>query len=292
MFQLEVKPCHRDDVQIQSEILESTHALSITLTDQHDDAILEPELGTTPLWPHVVISALFDAEADAQLATAQLSLRFPHQIYAIHPLPSQDWERTAIADLKPQRFGHRLWICPSWMVNPKPNAVSLILDPGLAFGTGTHPTTALCLTWLEQADLTNQTLIDFGCGSGILGLAALKLGALHVDAVDIDEQALQATQSNAFINQLSEKDLSIHAPNQLTTPVDILIANILLSPLKTLKNRFHQLIKPKGTLVVSGLLDHQMEELIKTYQPDFTETTPVVKEGWGLLVFRREDSMP
>ncbi|MCX7118001.1 MAG: 50S ribosomal protein L11 methyltransferase [Legionellales bacterium] len=293
MFQLEVTSCHRDDVQNISEALVATHALSVTLTDKYDDAILEPALGTTPLWPHVVVTAVFEQELEAELARLALSSRFPELIFTLNTLPSQDWQQVSIVDIKPQRFGKRLWICPSWLTPPEPDAVHLILDPGLAFGTGTHPTTALCLTWLEQASLTHQTMIDYGSGSGILALAALKLGARHVDAVDIDEQAILATKNNADANQIPETHLTVGFPDQLTKPVDILIANILLLPLKALKHPFHQLINPNGTLVVSGLLESQMEELIEAYRMAFTPTSSLVKEGWGLLVFSRtEDAMP
>ena len=249
MLQLEIEHCHRDEVDQLSNALDTTNALSVTLTDKHDDPILEPELGTTPLWPEVVVHALYAETHEAELARHVLSLRFPHLSYSIQTLPEKDWERVCMDDIKPQHFGNRLWICPSWLTPPDPDAINLILDPGLAFGTGTHPTTSLCLTWLEQAPLLyQQTMIDYGCGSGVLALAALKLGALHVDAVDIDEQALLATQNNTRGNNILMDRLTIGFPETLSTPADLLIANILLTPLISLQNRFRQLLKNKGTL--------------------------------------------
>ena len=285
MQQLQIEHCHRDEVELLSNALEDTCALSITLTDKHDDPILEPEIGTTPLWPNVVVHALYAEAHEAELAQRVLLASYPHLSYSIHELPEQDWERVCMADFKPQRFGTRLWICPTWLTPPEPSAVNLILDPGLAFGTGTHPTTFLCLTWLEQAKLHQQKMIDYGCGSGVLALAALKLGALHVDAVDIDEQALIATQNNASTNNITTIQLTIGFPDTLKTPVDILIANILLTPLIKLQGRFRQLLKNDGTLVVSGLLEEQADELITAYSADFTHTSSFIHDGWALLVF-------
>lgn len=285
MLQLEIEHCHRDDIEQLSNALEETNALSVTLTDKHDDPILEPELGTTPLWPNVVVQALYAKAHEAQLAQHLLSASFPHLSYSIHLLPEKDWERVCMDDFKPQRFGNRLWICPSWLTPPEPNAVNLILDPGLAFGTGTHPTTSLCLTWLEQAALHQKTMIDYGCGSGVLALAALKLGAFHVDAVDIDEQALLATQNNMATNHITASKLTIGFPDALNTPVDILLANILLTPLIKLQNRFRQLLKNKGTLVVSGILAEQADELINAYHTDFEHIASYIQDGWILLVF-------
>ncbi len=285
MLQLEIEHCHRDDIEQLSNALETTNALSVTLTDKHDDPILEPELGTTPLWPNVVVHALYAEAHEAELAQHVLSASFPNLNYSIHTLPEKDWERVCMADFKPQRFGNRLWICPSWLTPPDPDAVNLILDPGLAFGTGTHPTTSLCLTWLEQAELHQKTMIDYGCGSGVLALAALKLGVLHVDAVDIDEQALLATQNNSISNNIPSTQLTVGFPDTLTMPVDLLIANILLTPLIKLLSRFRQLLNERGSLVVSGLLAEQADELIDAYSADFIHTSSLIQNGWALLVF-------
>jgi ribosomal protein L11 methyltransferase len=285
MFQLDIQQCHRDDIEQLNLRLENTPALSVTLTDKHDDPILEPELGTTPLWPNVVVQALFAEEDEARDTVLFLSEAFPKLDYVISELVEQDWERVCMADFKPQQFGQRLWICPSWLAPPEKDAVNLILDPGLAFGTGTHPTTSLCLTWLEQADLQNKTIIDFGCGSGILALAALKLGAQHAEAVDIDEQALIATKNNAITNDISEDKLSIGFPNTLKTPVDLVIANILLTPLLTLKATFRALLNENGMLVVSGLLKEQAIDIIECYGNDFNHVTTMIQGDWALVVF-------
>lgn len=290
MLQLQIEHCHCDEVEQLSEALESTNALSVTLTDKQDDPILEPELGTTPLWPNVVVHALYADATKAELARLVISSNYPHLDCTIESLPDKDWERVSRDDTKPQRFGQRLWICPSWLTPPEPNAVNLILDPGLAFGTGTHPTTSLCLSWLEQAGLKQKNIIDYGCGSGILALAALKLGALHVDAVDIDAQALLSTKNNAISNDIPGTQITIGHPDHLKTPADLLIANILLTPLIQLKSRFRQLMNASGTLVVSGILAEQVEELIDAYQGDFTYKQSLIKDGWALLIFRRDST--
>ncbi|MFW2571937.1 50S ribosomal protein L11 methyltransferase [Legionella sp. 29fVS95] len=286
-YQLQIEQCHRNEVELLSEALEETGALSITLTDKNDDPVLEPEPGTTPLWPDVVINALYSDEQDAEQAKQLLAPQHTHLHFSIQHLADQDWERAWMDDFKPQRFGERLWICPSWLEPPEPQAVNLILDPGLAFGTGTHPTTSLCLTWLEQADLSNKKVIDYGCGSGILALAALKLGAANVQAVDIDEQALQATRNNALTNTIEPQQLQIGFPQSLKAPADLLIANILLAPLMSLGNTFKELLSPHGLLVVSGILEEQASSLIETYQADFTHLLTHNLDGWSLLAFAR-----
>jgi len=287
-YQLQIEQCHRDGIEELSEALEETGALSITLTDKNDDPVLEPEPGTTPLWPDVIINALYDDEQLAQLALQQFQQSHPQFNYSMNTVADQDWERAWMEDFKPQRFGHRLWICPSWCEPPDPEAVNLILDPGLAFGTGTHPTTSLCLNWLDQADLHDKTVIDYGCGSGILALAAIKLGATHVQAIDIDPQALQATKNNAERNAIKDEYLTIGLPAILTTPVNTVIANILLAPLMRLANDFHTLLGDKGTLVVSGILTEQAPELIAIYRLLFDHLEQHNADGWSLLVFEKK----
>lgn len=287
-YQLHIELCHRDDIDALSEALEETGALSITLTDKNDDPVLEPEPGTTPLWPDVVVNALYNDESEAHSAKLQMENKFPHLQFVINHLEDQDWERAWMDDFKPQSFGKRLWICPSWSTIPEPDAINLILDPGLAFGTGTHPTTSLCLRWLDQADLHNKTVIDYGCGSGILALAALKLGASTVSAVDIDPQALQATQNNAESNHLANNNqLTIGIPEELHSPVELIIANILLTPLMNLRDRFHSLLNPHGLLVVSGILSEQTDELINQYRSVFIHQKTVDQDGWSLIIFKR-----
>jgi len=285
MLQLKIEHCDRDEAELVSDFLEDLGAVSVTMTDQYDDPILEPEPGSVPLWPHVVLHALYEPGNNIALITSALTAQYPKLSYTLEPLPEQDWERACLVDLKPQRFGKRLWICPSWLTPPVPDAINLILDPGLAFGTGSHPTTALCLTGLEQMDLAQKTMIDYGCGSGILAIAALKLGATHAYAVDIDDQALIATQNNAETNHLDLTTLTLGYPDSLHTRVDLLIANILLAPLLKLKTRFLALLKNKGTLVVSGILANQATQLIEAYQPEFALISSNREDDWAVLTF-------
>lgn len=284
MYQLRIENCHAQEVTLLNETLEETGALAITLTDRFDDPIFEPPLGDMPLWPHVVIEALYTDYASATLAQDIVKIHSPHLQQTIHELPEQDWTRVCLEDIQPQQFGERFWVCPSWIEPPEPQAINLILDPGLAFGTGTHPTTALCLTWLANHDLTGYQVVDFGCGSGILAIAALLLGASSAEAIDIDDQALIATQSNADINQIAAEKLRIHKdPSQ--QPADLILANILYQPLVTLKQTFQSMLKASGQLVVSGLLQTQMSSLAEHYQDVFELQDTQTMADWGLMVF-------
>ncbi len=285
MLQLTVEYCQQDHAELVSEFLEKLGALSVTMTDHDDDPILEPEPGSVPLWPNVVLQAIFEPTTNIDLVTHALETQYPDLSCVLSTIPDEDWERTCLVDFKPKRFGKRLWTCPSWLTPPVPHAINLVLDPGLAFGTGSHPTTGLCLTWLEQTDLTDLDIIDYGCGSGILGIASLKLGAAHVYAVDIDEQALIATKNNAMTNQLDLNTLTMSPPDLLTKPVDLIIANILLTPLIKLKQRFRKLLKKSGTLVISGILANQTTELVAAYESDFKLLGSFQEEDWALLIF-------
>lgn len=287
MLQLTIEHCHQDDVETLSTLLEEYGALSVTLMDEHDHPILEPAPGEVPLWPQLVIEALYEQANDAEQSMQRLSKEYPQVHCHLQPLPEKDWERVCLQDFVPQQFGQRLWICPSWLTPPVPDAINLILDPGLAFGTGTHPTTALCLTWLEQAQLNQLHMIDYGCGSGILAVAALKLGAAQVYAVDIDDQALLATQNNAFNNDIQATQITVSHPEHLHHPVDCIIANILFTPLLQLKQRFKSLLNPAGLLVVSGILIEQSSELITAYSDDFSHLKTMIDGDWALLVFQK-----
>ena len=286
MIELQLNACKAEHIESLSELLEELGALSITLMDEHDNPILEPAPGETPLWNDIILKALFDHVDEVIPAIKQHD---PSIEIILHDVPEQDWERVCMQDFNPQRFGERLWICPTWHTPPEPNHVNLILDPGLAFGTGTHPTTSLCLKWLEQANLANQTILDYGWGSGILGFAALKLGATHAYTVDIDDQALIATRSNAEVNHISPEQLTVGFPDTLTCQTDYVIANILLTPLLTLKSRFASLLKPTGLLVVSGLLATQTEALIEAYVGQFEHHQTLVEGDWALVIFKPSD---
>ena len=285
-FQLKIEHCLGHEAEHLSEQLEEQGALSVMLTDNNDNPVLEPGPGETPLWPEVTLQALYSQAEEAQQAKLYLEATKPQLHCTIEVLADQDWERAWMDDFKPQRFGQHLWVCPTWQSPPEPTAVNLILDPGLAFGTGTHPTTALCLTWLDQAELRQRDVIDYGCGSGILSLAAAKLGAQLVYAVDIDPQALAATQNNATTNAIAEGQVIITSPELLQKPVDLIIANILLTPLIELKDRFRQLLKPGGNLIVSGLLTEQVSTLTTAYQPTFSLLNTNELDGWSLLTFQ------
>lgn len=283
MYQLEFT-CRREEADPLSVLLEEFGAVSIVFTDKNDDPIFEPEIGTTPLWPEVVTQALYADAVEAQLAKAALEKLHPALCISLECIEEQDWQRVCMQDFQAQCFGKRLWVCPSWQSPPDPQAVNLLLDPGLAFGTGTHPTTALCLSFLDEADLAGKSVIDYGCGSGILAIAAAKLGGNPVHAVDIDPQALSATHNNALNNAVLQEGFSIAYPSALNEQCDFLIANILLTPLMELEQRFHQLIKTHGRLIISGILNTQVETLLSHYHLFKHEKTEF-KEDWALMVF-------
>lgn len=270
--------------------LENAGALAVTLGDAGDDPLLEPPPGATPLWQAVRVSALFedDAEHAVQVralaeSLAPLSLTPP----LIEPIADRAWERVWLDDFRPTRFGRRLWVCPQGQPAGDPDAIVVDLDPGLAFGTGHHPTTALCLEWLDGADLSGKTVLDYGCGSGILAIAALKLGASAVIAVDHDPQAIQATGENAAANAVADR-LTLCLPAELSAhaqrlPVACVCANILAGPLVELAPRLLDALAPGGSLVLSGVLADQVQTVSAAYARQ-VELAPVrLREGWALI---------
>jgi len=266
------------------EALEGLGALSVTMMDAADQPIFEPELGTTPLWQQSELLALFEADADQALLQQQLQQLDNSLAPQFEHLPDQDWQRNCMDSFQPLKIGQRLWIVPSWHQPPEPNALNLLLDPGLAFGTGSHPTTALCLQWLEAANLQGHHVLDFGCGSGILALAALLLGADKVIGTDIDPQALEATRDNAERNGLNNERLKLYLPEQLPAePVDVLIANILAAPLQQLAGQFAGLLPSGGKIALSGILAEQAEAVLAAYSQDFAMAAPIEQDGWILL---------
>jgi ribosomal protein L11 methyltransferase len=278
--------------EAMEESLMAAGACSVTYEDAKDQPVLEPELGTTPLWDATIITGLFTADEDMQQVHEIAGNVFKHLTdaalpeYRVEILENQDWTRTWMEHFKPMQFGSRLWICPSWQDAPDANAVNLLLDPGLAFGTGTHPTTALCLKWLDaQSDsLNNKSIIDYGCGSGILGIAALLLGADSVAAVDNDPQALLASKDNLSRNQLDSARLSTYLPAEVPdVQADILLANILAQPLYELRDRLAGLTKYSGKIVLSGILEDQASELRKHYEKYFDMDKVVIEDGWARL---------
>jgi len=265
-----------------SDALSECGAAAVTFQDNADQPIYEPAIGETPLWSATSVIALFDAETDTEaLLTALRSQIGELPDHRFEAVEDKDWEREWMENFKPICFGEKLWIVPSWHEPPQPDAVNILLDPGLAFGTGTHPTTALCLQWLDKADLTGKTVIDYGCGSGILAIAAALLGADKVIGVDTDPQALEATQANAQRNGvIIETYLPQHCP---TVECDLLLANILAGPLMELMPRFVELTRPDTQLVLSGILDVQADTVSQHYQAEFEMDNAVVLEEWVRL---------
>ncbi|MFK5039707.1 50S ribosomal protein L11 methyltransferase [Glaesserella parasuis] len=267
-----------------SDFLEDIGAVSVTFMDSQDTPIFEPLPGETRLWGNTDVVALFDAETDMKEIVSTLvksKLVATDFSYKIEQIEDKDWEREWMDNFHPMQFGKRLWICPSWREIPDPNAVNVMLDPGLAFGTGTHPTTALCLSWLDSLDLTDKTVIDFGCGSGILAIAALKLGAKKAIGIDIDPQAILASQNNAEVNGVADRlQLFLTKDQPQNLIADVVIANILAGPLKELAPQIITLVKPQGNLGLSGILATQAESVCEAYQNSFKLDSIMEKEEW------------
>ncbi len=265
-------------------LMEETGALSVTFLDAKDTPVFEPLPGETRLWGETDILALYDAETDTELVLSQIrasQMLSKDFAYKIEQIEDKDWEREWMENFHPMQFGQRLWICPSWRDIPDPTAVNVMLDPGLAFGTGTHPTTALCLEWLEGLDLQGKTVIDFGCGSGILAIAAIKLGAAKVIGIDIDPQAIIASKDNAERNGVADQ-LELYLPQDQPQDLsaDVVVANILAGPLRELSAVIKGLIKPQGLLAMSGVLDTQAEDVASYYQDQLTLDDIIEMQEW------------
>lgn len=281
-----------DAAERLSDALMEQGAVSVTFQDTHDNPVFEPLPGETLLWGDTDVIGLFEADIDVAAVIAALSrhpllgVGFRHKI---EQLEDKDWEREWMDKFHPMRFGERLWICPSWRPVPDPQAVNVMLDPGLAFGTGTHPTTALCLQWLDGLELAGKTVIDFGCGSGILAIAALKLGAARAIGIDIDPQAIQASRDNAQRNGVEDRlqlYLSQNKPDDLSA--DVVVANILAGPLRELAPLISGLPKPGGLLGLSGILASQAENVSAAYADAFTLDDVAEKEEWCRITGRRK----
>ncbi|WP_457788981.1 50S ribosomal protein L11 methyltransferase [Pseudomonas sp. PL-6] len=271
----------------QAETLEDAllevGAVSVTFMDAEDQPIFEPDLGTTPLWSHTHLLALFEADTDETALLAHLQLLCGGALpeHQLERIEDQDWERSWMDNFQPMRFGRRLWIVPSWHAAPEPDAVNLLLDPGLAFGTGTHPTTALCLEWLDGQELADCSVLDFGCGSGILAIAALLLGAPQAVGTDIDPQALEASRDNANRNGIDPARFPVYLPADLPQqPAEVVVANILAGPLVSLAPQISALVRPGGRLALSGILAEQAEEVRAAYAGAFDLDPTAEKDGW------------
>lgn len=277
----------RSDPEPYELALFAIGAASVTLEDAADDPILEPAPGATPLWPTIKIKALFAEPFPPELAQAlQRELGQPLPPHRLEQLADRAWEREWLKDFRPMQFGRRLWICPAGQRPEANDAIIVDLDPGLAFGTGTHATTALCLEWLDAQALQGRSVIDYGCGSGILAIAALKLGAAHADGIDIDPQALQASRDNAIRNKVSGS-LNLHPDAESLKPADIVIANILAQPLLELAPRLATLVRHEGRIVLSGILCDQAPSVLHRYAEWFEMEQPSERDGWMRLTGRR-----
>lgn len=284
---LEIKiDTHAQSAQAIEDALLHAGALSVTLSDTHDEPLYEPALGTTPLWRYTRVTGLFEAAMNCHSVLTQINQQFGAAVVVqsrIDTLADQPWERAWMEHFAPMQFGQHIWICPSWCAPPDPDAVNIFMDPGLAFGTGTHPTTALCLEWLDTHPPIQQTVIDYGCGSGILAVAAARLGAQRVIAVDHDPQALLATRENAQRNAVADR-IETFLPEQAPAlAADALIANILANPLRELATRFADLVKCGGTLTLSGILTEQADDVIAAYLDTFDIQPAVSQHGWMRL---------
>lgn len=290
----------RDNAESLSDALVEAGSVAVTMLDAADQALFDTGQEEAELWDQIRLIALFDETLlETEAGFDQILLQLKQQIknippYELVPLENEDWERSWMSRFKPMQFGENLWICPSWEAPPEPDAINLILDPGMAFGTGTHETTSLCLRWLaeNQSSIKNKNVIDYGCGSGILAVAAAKLGANSVWAVDIEQQALDSTKENARSNNVLEK-LSISGPildqkndpenGQREIKTELLIANILANPLIKLAPLFANYSEPESKIILSGILKEQVPFILEAYQSYYSFLEPVYENEWTLL---------
>jgi ribosomal protein L11 methyltransferase len=275
-----------------SEFLEDMLLLcgagAVSMLDGADQPVFEPIKGTTPLWQDTQVMGLFEADTDADALLDYLGngwkatfANAPFPNYKFEILEDKDWERQWMDRFEPLKFGSRLWVCPSWKPVPDPMAVNLMLDPGLAFGTGSHPTTALCLQWIAEQDWQGKTVIDYGCGSGILAIGAMLMGAKRVLGVDNDTQALTATKDNAQRNGIAAQAIPVFLPeNTPKEAVDVMLANILAGPLIDMAAHLAELTKARGLITLSGILEQQADAVVKAYSPWFDMHTVASKDEW------------
>ncbi len=283
--------CQAFELERVENLMVGLGALSISLSDAADEPIYEPLPGDNPVWQASVVAATFDGANDHELLYQQLTSKLPDHLaqgVRLKTLQDQDWNQAYKQHFHPLQCAPNLWIVPSWSEPPDPAATIVQLDPGLAFGTGSHPTTALCLGWLGTRDIVDRRVIDFGCGSGILAIAAIKLGAQWVAAVDIDPQALTACHSNMEVNGINSAQIQVTPPEELGDPAaNLLIANILAGPLIKLVHRFAELVEPGGQILLSGILKTQLEDIQLTYRPYFDLDSPRYNEDWVCIAGSR-----
>ena len=277
-----------DNSEFLEDMLLLCGAGAVSMLDGADQPVFEPIKGTTPLWQDTQVMGLFEADTDADALLDYLGngwkatfANAPFPNYKLEILEDKDWERQWMDRFEPLKFGSRLWVCPSWKPVPDPMAVNLMLDPGLAFGTGSHPTTALCLQWIAEQDWQGKTVIDYGCGSGILAIGAMLMGAKRVLGVDNDTQALTATKDNAQRNGIAAQAIPVFLPeNTPKEAVDVMLANILAGPLIDMAAHLAELTKARGLITLSGILEQQADAVVKAYSPWFDMHTVASKDEW------------
>ncbi len=284
----------KEHAETTEDCLFSCGAQTVTLTDAADQAILEPGVNEMPIWNEVIVTGLFDfdntdIDSSKQILLSAISNNMEGIQYSAiaKMLEDKNWTRAWMDHYHPMQFGERLWVCPLHLEPPDTTAVNLRLDPGLAFGTGTHPTTSLCLKWLDTNIAQQKAVLDYGCGSGILAIAACMLGASHADSVDIDPQALIATHNNAETNTVNQK-ISSYLPDDFqqkhsTTQYDTVMANILSGPLAELAPTLAKHTQTGGDIILSGILREQADTVMMAYDEFFDMDMPEFKEDWTLL---------
>ena len=284
--QIKIQTRSEDSAALEQLLLDHG-ALSITYLDSEDQPIFQKEPGGTPLWENITLLALFEGSAELESVLALLSFQpsvINREELESEKIEDQQWERSWMENFTAMQFGEKLWICPSWQTPPDPEAINIMLDPGLAFGSGTHTTTALCLRWLAANDPADKEVIDYGSGSGVLAIAAALLGAKRVHAVDNDAQAIAATVDNSNRNGIGSGQITAYLPDALPKlSADILIANILAEPLHELADHFANLVRPGGLVLLSGVLADQVSPLQESYQRWFEMDDPVVQQDWARL---------
>lgn len=284
-------------VDFTETLLMSLGAVSVTLDDAEDQALLEPLPGETPIWDKVIVTGIFqqteEEPIDEQMLLTFISSQLTYSAICTQTIEEQAWERAWMDHYNPIQVADNLWIVPEWLEAPNPDVTNIKLDPGLAFGTGDHATTFLCLQWLAGLDLKDKIVIDYGCGSGILGVGALLLGAKKVYATDIDPQAVLATQQNAELNGVADR-MFVGLPEEFNTEyqggAEILVANILAKPLMLLVETFYNLLESKGQIALAGLIEDQINDVKEAYAPFFDITGEQMREqNWCRLSGHRKD---
>lgn len=274
-----------------SDFFSELGAVSVTYSDAEDEPVYEPAIDQIQVWSNTRVIALFELDADPDVVQTLVFNQFighPLQQWQVEVIQDQAWERAWMEHFHPMQFAGKLWVCPSGQEVHEPEQVCMVLDPGLAFGTGTHPTTALCLEWLAGHELQDKVIIDYGCGSGILAVAALLLGAKHAHGVDIDPQALTATEYNAEKNGVLDR-ISYYLPEQFDLEqADVVVANILAKPLIELSAAIAALVKPGGHLILSGILNEQSQSVAEAYRAQGLQVAePASREDWCRLDIRK-----